>query len=251
MRQISLWSKHHRWTARFLIVLLHFILVALGLLLGDLLALTGIILPEIVVYASSLSFLLFVACYPSKKDKAKYSNFYRFRKLMDLALVTISFVIIIGLGNSSTDSPPSSQPAFGATYAAASVRVQGTSVSNKDSAREVRYTSKKGLQKAKQQLKKRIRTIRKQYKNASGGEKAVLIILAILVALALLALVTALSCSLFCAGSTGGALTLLILGFGLIIFLLVKVIMRINRGKPAPKRSEPAEETIPDSQPSV
>jgi len=251
MRQISLWSKHHRWTARFLIVLLQFVLVAIGLLLGDLLALTGVILPGIVVYASYFIFLLCAACYPSKKNKAAYNNFYRFQKSIDLALVATSFVIITGLGNGTNSTPRSPQSSFAVSSAAASVDVPPRLGTGKHNPVKGRYTSKKGLKGFKQQLKERVKTIRQQYKDASRVEKNLLIILAVLISLLLLLLVASLSCSLSCAGSTGGAVLVGVFGTGLIVFLLVKAITRINRGKPSPKRSEPAEQTIQDSRPSV
>jgi hypothetical protein len=55
-----------------------------------------------------------------------------------------------------------------------------------------------------------------------------------LIAVGLIGLVAALSCNLSCSGSEAAALLLLIFGTGLIIFLLVKVIKRINDG-PKPK----------------
>jgi hypothetical protein len=91
-----------------------------------------------------------------------------------------------------------------------------------------------------QQLRKNIRYIRQHYRQASGGEKAALIILSILVALALLYVVMALSCGIACSGSEGLALFVALLGTGLIVFLLVWVIKSINRKdrvKPKPETS--------------
>ena len=83
--------------------------------------------------------------------------------------------------------------------------------------------------------------LRKEYKDATNGERTALIILCILIAIGLLLLVAGLSCNLSCSGSEGAATVVLIFGTGLIIFLLVKVIKRINRGKPK-------EEIVPDQQ---
>ncbi len=79
--------------------------------------------------------------------------------------------------------------------------------------------------------------LRQEYKDATKGERTALIVLSILIALGLLSLVAALSCNLSCSGSEGGAAVVAILGTGLIIFLLVKIIKRINRGKPKEETS--------------
>lgn len=221
------------------------------MLLGDLLSLTGIIVPGFIVYAACFLFLFWALCYPSKKNKTRYNNFYRFQKSIDLALVATSFVIITGLGNGYNSSLRSPQSPFAASYAAVSITAGASFNTGKDRPGTVRLTTEKKIKSLKQKLKERIKLIRKQYKAASPGEKTLLIILAILVALFLFLLVASLSCSLSCAGSTGAAVVVGVLGTALIVFLLVKVIMRINRGKPAPKRSEPAEETSQDSLPSV
>ncbi len=89
-------------------------------------------------------------------------------------------------------------------------------------------------------LRDNIRTIRREYKDAAPGERTALIILSIIVAVALLFLVLSASCSLSCSGSDGAALVVGLLGTGLIVFLTVRVIKRINRGRPEkPKPAEP------------
>ncbi len=90
-------------------------------------------------------------------------------------------------------------------------------------------------------LKERKKLLRQQIsaiKNSSStdGEKALLIALAIIAALGLMYLVAALSCAIIC--SDAEFLGLLVLGAGtfLVVFVLIKVIRGITKGKPKEER---------------
>ena len=54
--------------------------------------------------------------------------------------------------------------------------------------------------------------------------------MSVIIAAGLLLLLAGLSCEISCSGSEGAAIAVGLLGTGLIIFLLVRVIQRINRG---------------------
>ena len=72
-----------------------------------------------------------------------------------------------------------------------------------------------------------------EYKRSSTGGKVALISLTIIIAAFLAMLVLSWSCSLSCNGSDAAAILVGVLGMGLIIFLSIKVINRINR-RPRP-----------------
>ena len=67
--------------------------------------------------------------------------------------------------------------------------------------------------------------------NKAGGDRAGLIILAIIGALGLLYLLAALSCGIACNGAEGLAIAVLILGTAGIIWGLIAVIRAIKRGR--------------------
>ena len=87
-------------------------------------------------------------------------------------------------------------------------------------------------------IKTHVREIRAAVRNPGGAGKAALILLTIVVALALLYLVAALSCSIACSGAEGLAFTVALLGTGGVVFLTVVVIRRIlhrRRRDPEPE----------------
>ena len=237
MKRISFWAYHHKWTARFLIVFSWLIINCIGLFLGDALAVTKFILPSLWVYAIAFIFIVAFVTYPSKKEKSKCKNFYSNRKNSDLLLLSTTFLLIISYGNHY--ELQRNQSPFHFTYANASEIKENGLPANESS---IVLSTKKNpslIKQWKKKLKDNIRTIRKEYKEASPGEKAALIVLTLIVALALLFLVLNLSCSLSCSGSDGAALVVGLLGTALIVFLSVRVIKRINRGKPKKTTSEP------------
>ncbi len=76
-------------------------------------------------------------------------------------------------------------------------------------------------------IKKQIKTI-KQNPETPKSDKTPLIILSVIAALFLLYGLAGLACSIECSGSEGLAILVALAGTFLIIFLLVKVIKRIN-----------------------
>ena len=230
MKRISFWAYHHKWTARFLIVFSLFIINCIGLFLGDALVVAKFIVPSLWVYGLAFLFIVAFVNYPAKKEKSRYQNFYRRQKGSDLLLLSTTFLLIINYGNHY--QLQRNQSPFHFTYASAS-EIRENSLSATEIP-IVPSTKKKPslIKQWKKKLKENIRTIRKEYKEASPGERAALIVLTLIVALALLFLVLNLSCSLSCSGSDGAALVVALLGTALIVFFAVRVIKRINRGKP-------------------
>ena len=242
MKNISIWASRHKWPARFIIIGSFFILNFIGLFLGDVLTQSQITIPSLWIYAISFIFFAGFITYPSKKQKSKYKNYYKKQKSSDLLLISTTFLLIICFGNhyhlSKNQSP------FGFTYVNATALTVITNPELNKASIDPSPKKKTSLIKNwKKKLKENIKTIRREYKDATPGERAALIVLSIIVALGLFLLVLSASCSLSCSGSDGAAILVGILGTGLIIFLLVKVIKRINRGGPKKPKAEPQPNT--------
>ena len=240
MKKISRWASRHKWPARLLIVISFIFLNCLGLFLGNALTVSQFTIPSLWIYATAFIFITGFITYPSRKQKGSYKNFYKSQKISDFVLVSTTFLLVIGFGNHY--HLQKNQSPFQFAYANAT---ELTAI-NKSSSREssIIPKKKKSLIKTwKSKLKENIRKIKKEYKDASPGERTALIILSIIVALGLLFLVLSISCSLSCAGSDGAALVVGLLGTGLILFVLTRVIKRINRGRPKEPKPQPQNTT--------
>lgn len=238
MKSISIWAYRHKWPARFIIVASFLILNCIGLFLGDALTASGTTISSIWIYAISFIFIAGFVTYPSRKQKKVYKNYYSRQKTSDLILVSTTFLLIICFGNHYNLSK--NQSPFGFIYANAAELTSVNTTPTYETSIEPSPKKKISLiKKWKNKLKENIRTIRREYKDATPGERTALIVLSIVVALGLFLLVLSASCSLSCAGSDGAALVVALLGTGLVVFLLVRVIKRINRGGPKlPKKVE-------------
>ncbi len=243
MRKLSLWARGHIMLTRFLIGLLYVVLNLLALFLGDLLFSADIVLPILFIYLPLALFFTGLIIYPVKERKHSYKNFYFQQKSADLLLAVSTFLIVVYGGNAfnKTSQTPLSS-AYATSFSIPSNKLVNTS-SKIESKEESKPAAKKPVSKKelKKKLKSKWKEFRKHYKESTKGEKAALIILSIIIAAGLLLLLAGLSCELSCAGSDGAAVVVGLLGTGLIIFLLVRVIQRINRG-PRVKKA-PAETT--------
>lgn len=232
MRHISLWAFHHKWAARISLVLIYILLNIAALFFAEALQAENIRIPAYISYLLCLPFCIAFILYPSRKEKPRYKNFYVFRKTMDGILITISFLLVTCTMNDFLAKPNSLH--YPSLSAAAAI------VKPKKSFPKITLQGKQitFMVKHWKQVKKNYQLLRKAYKDSSKGGKVWLIALASLVAAALLIGVMSLSCNLSCSGNEGAAAIVLILGVGLIVFLLIKVIQRISRG---PKQKEPVE----------
>jgi hypothetical protein len=238
MKNISIWAFRHKWAARFVIICSFLILNFIGLFLGDALTISQIAIPSLWIYVIGFIFFAGFITYPSRKQKSKYKNYYKKQKSSDLLLVSTTFLLIICFGNHY--NLPKNQSPFGFTYAnATALTIIANPQLHKTSIDPSPKKKTSLIKKWKSKLKENIRTIRREYKDATPGERTALIVLSIIVAFALFLLVLSASCSLSCSGSDGAALLVALLGTGLIVFLLVKVIKRINRGGPKKPKTEP------------
>jgi len=222
MRSISLWAFHHKWQARLLLVCIHVLLIAIAWLTGEALYSMHYSVPASLIYLLVLAYFIGCCCYPSRKQRRRYKNFYRTQKLCDALVATTSFLLIAAASNH--------QYVFHSPFhsnAAASVQL----TNNTNIEKPVKPTGKKisFFKKLKLKLATAILKLRMHFQKASTGEKVALIILAVLLAGLLLFGVFALSCSLSCSGSDALAVLVGILGTALVIFLLVKAIKSINK----------------------
>lgn len=238
MYHLSLWARHHAWTARIVIVIAYFLLNVTGWLLGEQLALSGIYLSQTHFYIGTVLALAGFFAYPAKKHKRVLKHFYRYQKSCDGLLAGGTFVLIVCL------SQPQSLPQPWMGIAAQATNIAPTNISPTPQAKQsifrklarsaIRWL---GVDKAAQKkIQKSWQRLQAEYRETSKGGKIALIALFILIAAALIYLLMGLSCTIACNGSDALAIVVFVLGLGGIILLLVRVINRIQRG---PKRKQP------------
>lgn len=233
MRQISFWAKAHKWQSRAIIVLIYILLNIIGFFTGQLLKDIHVIIPSFYFTGYILFTIILWVCYPGKHTRPviKVSS-YVYRKTFDLLLGAVTYLMIIYAGNNKEHLFMKSEPAqaFKVVHSKDSAYYNNPLIRNfietiqKNDVNKL--TTKQKIKLVKQQIK-----IVQKDKTLSKGEKAILIILSVFVAMGLLAGVGALSCSLSCSGSEAAAAIVGLGGTFLIIFLLVVVIKRITKGR--------------------
>ena len=211
MKKISIWGKLHKWPARFIIAFSNIALLIIGLFVGINLSELNISLPLVLM-------IVFIACYfgsiiyyPTKELKSVFnkSAFYIRQKSCDFMLAASTFCMIVYLSNRpenifnnsvSVNAAVSSATSFPRDSSLKTFKtIEAFKASLKDeTGKPLKWKAKKKL------LKEQVRAIKKA-DDMSNGAKVALIILSVIVALGLLYLVAALSCSLFCGGSGGAA----------------------------------------------
>jgi len=246
MKKISLWAKKNKWAARLLIICIYILLNVLGYAYGILLKEAGVTFSLNLFILVFLLFLTSTTLYPSKKNrKNDATSFYFKQKSCDVILALSSFCMIVYVGNNYNSLSGSYSTVNGTANTTLPFPTDSTiksyhSISEfkesikDDQGKSLNWKEKKKL------LKKQIKGIQAS-KDVSDGGKIALIFLSVLVALGLLYLLAALSCSVACSGAEGLAVVIVLLGTGAIIFLLVKVIKGILRKK---EREKP-EKQIP------
>ena len=228
MLQLSFWARKHVWSTRLIIIFLIYPLLNIsGWFIGDLLALNGITFNQNLGYILSFIILFLFLIYPYKIDKKRYRHYYAWKKTTEILMICTTFCFILLRGN-GFNSENGTNLVVTSGYA---------SVVDKN----VEPSSKTLEKEKKNFIKKFVKNLRNKYKNASKRDKTGMIILAILVALGLIFLLGVLSCSIACGGAEGLAYAIFFIGLGAIIFGLVRVIKRINRGEPKQKKAEPTQ----------
>lgn len=247
MKQISFWAKGHKWQSRILIILIYIMLNACGIYAGKLLFELNVLLPTFYFSICVIITMILWLGYPANKkyNNRSTGNSYVRRKFIDFSLSLVTFLMIVFAGNHwnnpdiktglvfaskltpvSNDRGIQNHPLI-KSFKADLQRKDVTQLTNKDKLRLI---------------KKQVKGIQ-QNKETSKGEKAVLIILSVLVALVLLFGLTALACNIACSGSEALAILVAVLGSVVIVALLVKVINLINKPK-VPKANTITEPVI-------
>ncbi len=238
MRKLSFWARYHKKAARLIIVSSFLLLTIIGFYTGTWMNDLGISLSETFLFIAVLMYIAGVIVYPQRHGSLKRSktkSFYIRQKICDTGLAVSTFLMIVYLANQPgtfihTFIPASAisgnnlvLPKDSSAKTYKSIREFSASIKDKEG-KLLKWKERKKL------LKEQVRSIKKA-DNLSKGDKAGLIVLAVIVALGLAALVGALACELSCNGSEGAALLVGIGGTALIIFLLIITIRAIKKGK--------------------
>ena len=232
MKKISYWAKKHIWQTRLLIILIYILLNVIGIFTGKLLKEVNIIIPQVYFIAVIICTMALWIWYPDKDAKKvrSPSALYIRRKLFDFSLGLVTFLLIIYSGNNWEHLFIKSESAKATNIVTLS---KDSAIYNIPVIKNF-IAGIKAMDVSKLSQKEKLRIIKKQIKNinsdkeSSKSDKALLIILSILVALALLLGLAALSCSIGCAGSEALAVIVAIAGTFLIIFFLARIIKHIS-----------------------
>jgi hypothetical protein len=225
MKRISFWASKNKTLTRIFFILAYIPLNILGLCLGNLLAESNLSFGPGYIYSVFLLIIATVFLYNNQ------FNYYK-RKLADFSLGLLTFAGICYYGNHINNSNPVF-PFSGSTVA--------ISLSNHSNLTEIKVLNPSKEKLSKKEFKTLRKNIRKQKHDASGTN-VLLIVLTILVALGLLYLLAALSCTIACNGSEALAWIVLLLGAFGIAFLTFRIIRRINKGPRNPRIKK--EETV-------
>lgn len=234
MKKISFWAKNHVWESRLLIILFYILLNCIGIFVGRLLSELDVLLTGSFFTLCTIITLFLWIYYPVKKSTGKVRKLsaYSTRKLFDFSLITVTFLMIIYIGNH---------------WEYLSIKVENANATKiirttKDSAFENSILIKSFISSIKNtdvnklSQREKIRIIKKQVKKIdeqkemSKEGKIALIALSVIVAIGLLYGVAFLSCSISCGGSQALAIIVAVGGLALVLFLLIKVIKRISKG---------------------
>lgn len=233
MRKLSTWARRHPRIARICIILLYIPINITGLITGDLLFDLGIHLSGSFLVSAMTLFVITVYCYPNKNNgnqASKESSYIR-RKASNLLLITATFLMICFTGNQTNLSTPFYPLAIkiaGYAPASHSAVVKESTVPATDGP----FSKKLHRKEVRKQLRHFLQEFRRSYKDHSQGEKGMLIGLTIVAALVLFFLIASLSCSIACGGAEALAYVVFFVGTFGIVFLAIKIIQRITRGRP-------------------
>lgn len=236
MKKISKWAKQHQWASRIIIILSFVVLIILGVVTGKLLTSLSISIPVFVMTGLVLMTFAGFIFYPSRSlryKKLSASTFYIRQKICDLILTGSTFFITIYLSNHQ-NSLFQNASLLNATVSVVNIIPKDSSIKSFKSIAEFSASMKDvngnplKWKERKKLLKEQVRAIKRSNEPSATG-KTFLVVLSVLVALLLIGLVAALACSVGCSGSVAGAYIIAILGTGLIVFLLVGVIRKLNR----------------------
>lgn len=231
MNKLSYWARSHATAARALIVCIHILLFGLSLVLAGLFGGTGSNSTWVfITIGVALSLFIFYPARPLVKSEILRHLYVYRKRIFNASISALGFLLYILVFTSETPVTGFYGTLEGSNTGYYVTVKPGDStktyLSLPDFAKQ--YHSKELTAKDKRQLlKKQLKAIKKA-DDMSNGAKTALIVLTIVVALGLLYLLAALSCSLSCAGSGAAATIVLILGVPAIVFLTIFAIRRIT-----------------------
>jgi len=232
MRKISRWARTHAVSARIIIIVSHFLLVAIAFTLSEQAIPQSIRFSQCWFYIFIVGSLVAALYYPrgNAGNKSKWN--YAKRKTFDLLVVLFGFCLYFLVASELN------QPTTG-SWSASALTIEKSPYKNPEAERLLksfregqRHTFTK---QEKRILRQEFNYQLEQYVKAKiTGDKAkqdttLPIILCCVAAVGLLFLVASLACSLDCGGSATGALLVGVLGTAAVIFGLVMAIKAINR----------------------
>jgi hypothetical protein len=239
VKKISYWAKKHIWQSRLIIILIYILLNVLGILTGKLLSELHVTIPQLYFIACLVFTTALWIWYPGKGNvKPGVASHYLYirRKLFDFSLGAVTFLMIIYAANNWEHLFIKSDPVLASNIVH---HPKDSAIKNNPLIKNfIAIIKSKDVDKLSQReklklIKDQIKTI-KHDKETSKGEKTLLIILSVIIALGLLFGLAAISCSLSCSGSEALAIIVGLGGTVLIIFLLARVIKHISN--PPPKK---------------
>jgi hypothetical protein len=241
MRKISLWAKHHPLPAIASIIAIKILLAAIAFYIGSALRTMNIYIPFIVCIMALIILVAAAFLYPRRHlTGLSKKQYYVRQKSCDFVIATCSFLMIGTLVNTNF-------PIHGATISFASSGIISTPPSAEEILSSLQYRDKNSLTKQekrilKQEFKKQVKVYGKTTLsgNKKGAEKALLIILTIIVAVGLFYLLAALACSISCSGAEGAAIAVFLIGLAGLIWGTIAIIKRIAKG-PKKKKDNPTE----------
>ncbi len=225
MRLLSYWAKANAPTARLLIVILYVFINIIALITGSLLWAIDIELQEgFLLMLAFISVSLYLL-YPAK------ASYYQ-RKLFHGLMAVCTFLLITFFGNKLHNS--------NSTWSFLN-STQAVTYHNNGSNEHVNYEDKHIKEKRFQ--KKQAKTFLQKLaakKDRSNAAKILLITLTIIVALGLLYLLAALSCTIACNGVEALAILVAIAGTFGIVFGVIRIIQVILGKERRKKRKQEA-----------
>lgn len=225
MKQLSYWAKANHRSARFFIVLIYILVNITALIAGSLLWSLDIELQGSFLVILALATVSLYLFYPAK------ASYYK-RKVFHGLMAVCTFLIITFFGNQLHNSNP--QLLFLNT-------TQAVTYSNGNNQNNIHQPIK--IIKEKKFHKKHVRTFLQKLaakKDRSTAAKILLITLTVIVALALLYILAALSCTIACNGVEAVAVLVAVAGTFGIVFGAIRIIQAILGKERKKKRKETA-----------
>lgn len=234
MKELSKWAKINPKSSRIIIAFSHLLVVINAVCFGILLFICNWGESKWLLAVIANLFFISYIFYPEKNEKKnQYIPSYVRQKVHDFSLVIFySVVITFGVNNflmqNNNDNNLVRQPT--AEFIVYKPKSENQTSDRKKPKFEVKENNKELRKQIKDEFQElKIELKRQNDKGGVIGLKILLTLLTIGVALLLVYLIAALSCSLSCSGQEGLAFVVLILGWGGIIWLGIIAIKNIFR----------------------